>query len=363
VRSNIAFNESEVLRGFTVSVGTDFCNPTGTLNLFYNDEHALTLGVRQTNAITCLGTTPTNYPFAAGPSGTPTSAFNPNVGAQESQGGTDPVGRPMFPSLYITDVTANPGNPLAGDWQFGGRALKPDAVFGTWKGAVISVNSITHTTTVTPDPDPPTNNWNLGPGADPVPPGLPNQGYGAECRWNLSSFGLIPGHQYRFYFIVHDGDQNHTGGDVGQACVYFLMSVHAPPPGPTPTATPVITPSPTPATIQAGGRVLTSKTVTVKLENDSGAAQVLTRLALLWHQVPNGNLSKVTFNGTTIYQTSTANPPGLNTTSLLGTTAQRTIASGSCGTLVFSFVNNVDTNASDYTGSAGFLSGQTVTTF
>jgi hypothetical protein len=109
--------------------------------------------------------------------------------------------------------------------------------------------------------------------------------------------------------------------------------------------------------------VLTSKTVTVKLENDSGAAQVLTRLALLWHQVPNGNLSKVTFNGTTIYQTSTANPPGLNTTSLLGTTAQRTIASGSCGTLVFSFVNNVDTNASDYTGSAGFLSGQTVTTF
>src|SRR5262249_35003353 len=33
---------------------------------------------------------------------------------------------------------------------------------------------------------------------------------------------LIPGHAYRFYVIVHDGDQNKTGGDVGQACIDYF---------------------------------------------------------------------------------------------------------------------------------------------
>ena len=48
-------------------------------------------------------------------------------------------------------------------------------------------------------------------------------GYGAEVRWNVNSLRLngqplISGHTYRLQFIVHDGDQNKTGGDVGQAC-------------------------------------------------------------------------------------------------------------------------------------------------
>jgi hypothetical protein len=30
---------------------------------------------------------------------------------------------------------------------------------------------------------------------------------------------LVAGHRYRAQFIVHDGDQNKDGGDVGQACV------------------------------------------------------------------------------------------------------------------------------------------------
>jgi hypothetical protein len=271
----------------------------------------------------------------------------------------------MFPSLYITDLDVPPGNtnPLAGDWQFGGTPIKPDAVFGTWKGAILTIDKTTTpaTTTVSPGVDPPTNNWNLGgvgPAGtpDPVPTPTPtNQGYGAECRWNIDSLGLIPGHHYRFYFIVHDGDQNHTGGDVGQACQFFAMSVHAPTPSPTPPApTPTPTPTATPGQVVAGSKAFSGKTVTVKVENDTASPQVLTGLALTWPQVPNGNLTKVTFNGTTIYSTSTANPPGLNTSSLLGTTAQRTLAAGGhCGTLVFSFANNVSTSGS-YTGSARF---------
>ena len=61
-----------------------------------------------------------------------------------------------------------------------------------------------------------------------------NQGYGAECRWDMTSFNFIPGHQYRLYFIVHDGDQNHTGGDVGQDCVFFTMAGRCPNGNPKP---------------------------------------------------------------------------------------------------------------------------------
>src|SRR6185436_172524 len=91
--------------------------------------------------------------------------------------------------------------------------------FGTWKAAVRTVDK-TRTpelVTVTPDADPAKNDWNLD-GGDPAPPGLVNQGYGAEVRWDASRLNLIPGHTYRFYFMVHDGDQNKLGGDTGHGC-------------------------------------------------------------------------------------------------------------------------------------------------
>ena len=56
-----------------------------------------------------------------------------------------------------------------------------------------------------------------------MPAGLTLESYGAEVRWDVNTLGLISGHQYRLYFMVHDGDQNKTGGDVGQACGYFTM--------------------------------------------------------------------------------------------------------------------------------------------
>ena len=143
--TNIAFIESGVLRTFTVSV-TNACLPdqAGSIKLFYNDEHALTLGVRQVVVKTSSQTTTTNYPISALPSN-PGSATNPDVGstvASGDQAGTDVSGRPMFPALFITDVTNNP-NSLAGDWQYGGTGVPPTAVFGTWKGAVRTVDYTT----------------------------------------------------------------------------------------------------------------------------------------------------------------------------------------------------------------------------
>jgi hypothetical protein len=221
--TNIPFNESEVLRASRLSVD-DNCVPT-MLQVFYNDEHALTLGVRQVNVKTAAGTTTTNY--AVSPLTTnPGSAIPPLVGStipSGDQAGTDVSGRPLYPALFLTDLTTNPGNPYAGDWQYGGTAIAPSAVFGTWKAAVRTVDKTKNpnTVTVTPDGDPAKNNYNLGPGSDPVPAGLVNQGYGAEVRWDLSTLNLTPGHQYRLYFMVHDGDQNKTGGDVGQDCAIF----------------------------------------------------------------------------------------------------------------------------------------------
>jgi hypothetical protein len=61
----------------------------------------------------------------------------------------------------------------------------------------------------------------LGPGADPVPTAQitkKTEGYSAEVVWYLS---LAAGHSYRVQVMVHDGDQNKVGGDVGEACLNF----------------------------------------------------------------------------------------------------------------------------------------------
>src|SRR5207248_2265913 len=63
---------------------------------------------------------------------------------------------------------------------------------------------------------------------DPAPAGLASEGYGAEVRWNLNdlyaSGVLVAGHNYRFYVMVHDGDQNKSGGDSGQAAYNYVYS-------------------------------------------------------------------------------------------------------------------------------------------
>jgi hypothetical protein len=221
--TSTVFSESGVLRSIVPS-GTW---PNGVVSVFYNDEHALTLGVRSVVVKDANGTTTTDYPVSALPSD-PGSVTNPETGTtllSGLQSGLDPSLRPMWPVLYVTDVTADASSRV-GDWQQGGRPITPSAIFGTWKAAVRTVDTTVSpaTTAITPDADPAKNNWNLG-GGDPVPSGLSNEGYGAEARWNVT---LTPGRSYRIQAIVHDGDQNKVGGDSGEACVLFCTGGSCP---------------------------------------------------------------------------------------------------------------------------------------
>jgi len=235
-RTSVVFNESEVLRTFSPT-GAVTATPGLTIKLWYNDEHALTLGVRRVSVKTKTGTAVTDYPLSALCSTTAgCGVTNPQVGTTAldgDQAGTDTstcagypdlCDRPMFPALFITDITTDPTS-KAGDWQSGGTPLPPNAVFGTWKAAVRTVDKTKSPTavTVTPDPDPAKNNWNLG-GGDPVPDAtLRNEGYGAEVRWNVDALiaagQMVSGRAYRLQFMVHDGDQNKAGGDSGENCV------------------------------------------------------------------------------------------------------------------------------------------------
>jgi hypothetical protein len=197
-RTSVTFNESEVLRAFGV-----FGDHVG---LFYNDEHAMTLGVNPD---------PDTTPVSAMPSN-PGHVSNPDVGDITA---ADPSGRPEFPAAFVTNIS-NDSSSTSGDWQQqmnNSSAISPDDVFGTWKAATKSGTSIT------PGPDPAKNNWNLGLGADQVPTtngALPkNEGFGTEASWSFTKLGLQTGNQYRIEFMVHDGDQNKVGGDAGEACV------------------------------------------------------------------------------------------------------------------------------------------------
>ncbi len=220
--TSVAFNESSVLR----AANLDLTN--NAFQVWYNDEHALALGVGQVVVKTAAGSTTTNYPITPLTSN-PGVVLTPSVGSTATAGdqaGTDLSGRPMAPSLFITDITANP-NSRSGDWQYGGAALAPSAVFGSWKSFSRTVDYTTGTATVSVNTsvDPVKNNWNLGAGSDAPPAALANEGYGAEMRWDLNALQakgvLVPGHNYRFYVMVHDGDQNKVGGDAGQASFQY----------------------------------------------------------------------------------------------------------------------------------------------
>ena len=168
------------------------------IQVFYNDEHALTLG--------CA--TPS---FPVEPLSTdPDAVHYPQTGDPAC---TDTVGRPLRPVVFITDISVDPSC-TAGDMQQGGPAYDPVAIFGTWKSATEDANHVGTPATT----DPAANNWNLTSSADPVPPNsCAGDKYGTELRFEV---GLISGHSYRIQVIAHDGDQN-KGGDSGEACAIF----------------------------------------------------------------------------------------------------------------------------------------------
>ena len=150
---------------------------TAVVRIFYNDEHALTLGVRQ---VVRPGAGPDHHRLPTAPlTRIPGSATDPKTGTNElagPQSGLDVSLRPMWPALFITDVTADPQN-RSGDWQMGGRPLRRTRSSGPGKAAVRTVDNTTNpdVVTITPDKDPMKNNWNLG-GGDPVPAGLRQRG-------------------------------------------------------------------------------------------------------------------------------------------------------------------------------------------
>jgi hypothetical protein len=214
--TSTVFSENEVFRAIRPAGAW----PNGVVQMFYNDEHAMTLGVREVAVKSSSGTTTTDYPITALATD-PGSSTNPQTGTNMLVGdesGLDPSLRPMWPSLFISDISVDPNN-RSGDWQQGGVPTAPNAIFGSWKAAVRTVDNTKtpSVVTITPDTDPAKNNWMLA-GGDTPPSGLANQGYGAEARWNVQ---LAPGHSYRLQVLVHDGDQNKGGGDSGEACVLF----------------------------------------------------------------------------------------------------------------------------------------------
>ncbi|HXT97446.1 MAG TPA: hypothetical protein VN853_14185 [Polyangia bacterium] len=216
VLTSVTFNESDILRAIQPSGSAS----SGVVRLFYNDEHALTLGVRSVVVTSASGATTTDYPVSALPAD-PGSVTSPETGSTilaGDQNGLDQSLRPMWPALFITDVSTD-GTSRVGDWQQGGRPIGPNSVYGTWKAAVRTVDETASPAkvTITPDADPAKNDWNLG-GPDTAPSGLMDEGYGAEVVWNVP---FVAGHSYRVQVLVHDGDQNQSGGDSGEACVLF----------------------------------------------------------------------------------------------------------------------------------------------
>ena len=219
ILTSVTFNESGVLRAIEPSGSAS----SGVVRMFYNDEHAMTLGVRSVVVASSSGTTTTNYTVSS-LSVDPGSVTSPQTGTNilaGDQNGLDQSLRPMWPALFITDVSSDPTS-RTGDWQQGGRPTGPNVVYGTWKAAVRTVDTTVspNTVTITPDADPAKNGWTLG-GPDSAPQGLSNEGYGAEVVWNVP---FTAGHSYRVQVLVHDGDQNQAGGDSGEACVLFCSA-------------------------------------------------------------------------------------------------------------------------------------------
>src|SRR6185437_5794201 len=112
--TSTAFNENGVLRAIRPAGSW----PNGVVQMFYNDEHAMTLGVREVVVKSSTGSTTMDYPVTA-LSTDPGSSTDPQIGTNMLAGdesGLDSSLRPMWPSLFVTDITADASS-RSGDWQ------------------------------------------------------------------------------------------------------------------------------------------------------------------------------------------------------------------------------------------------------
>jgi hypothetical protein len=194
---------------------------------------------------TAQGTTTTNYPVTPTP-GRPhlhRSSGGRTMASDGDQSGNDVApggGRPLWPTLFLTDLTVNGPNSRKGDWQQGGTGIRRRACAA--RGRRRCARSTR--------PSPAEGHGDAGSATRRRTTGrwataatrrrrasavLANEGYGAECVWKVSELKLVQGHSYRAQFIVHDGDQNKTGGDCGEACttVQFQQTLAVDEPGAT----------------------------------------------------------------------------------------------------------------------------------
>ena len=224
-----SFSESTVMRWAQIN-GT---GSSAQLVAYADDENSVLLGVN--GATPMLDGTGVSQNGSNGQTGA-VSYHGVNVSGGSSSL-TDPSGRPYFPALYITNLTAHPlsGGTGAGDFQNQGtpRNLSSgqpfvDDIFGSWITGTVSSGRYSRTSL------PAKNNWNLGVGSD-TPVGttfaaMGNEGYGTEVRWNLAHLtdsdghALVRGNVYRIQIIEHDGDQNKAGGDAGEFCATLGIS-------------------------------------------------------------------------------------------------------------------------------------------
>ena len=243
-RSLEVFNENEVLVAAEPGIRTCGDQPD-EIKIWYTDEHPICLGVRQVIIKTKGKTDIKDFTILPSPT---KSASNQDIdpsllGATDLSGdytGNDVAvdgGRPLWPAMYITDLGTDVGGDLtsrAGDWQQGTaqnptKAYPPNKIYGMWKTAVRTVDKTKtpNLVTITMDSDPQkSNGWDLAGGQAP-PFGTYNQKYGAMVSWDvnklISQKVFKAGHIYRLQFMVHDGDQNKTGGDVGQSCTTIFI--------------------------------------------------------------------------------------------------------------------------------------------
>lgn len=224
--------------------------PGSRLILWYRDEHAMALGtsrVEVPDPVTPQMTFPI-VPYPGGVFGTIDSTLGTPMligapyhytnasGVRDSRfDSVDISGRPIFPALFITDITTDPNN-RSGDWENGGTPVPPHSVYGQWKVLYKKVASdgsygYDQDDTLSSGSGNPPNNYDensntaqLGPGSDPIP-GITVQGHGShlgEAAWQVDRLvaeGLmLSGHTYRVQFMAHDGDQSKNGGDTAEAC-------------------------------------------------------------------------------------------------------------------------------------------------
>ena len=207
-RAATVFNENTVTRWVQV-MGSGM---SARVVVFSNDENGVLLGFGGATHFTGAS-------HVAGPSLGDTSAA-----------AYDGSGRPQYPALFVTNITSNSAA-RSGDWQQGGSpASFVNDVFGTWVTASMVGGKYQR------DPLPAKNHWSLGAGSDTPTAGfaaLGDEGYGTEFSWNVSALGLRPGNSYRVQVMTHDGDQNNSGGDVGEVCANLTIPGNAPTPAVT----------------------------------------------------------------------------------------------------------------------------------